>query len=475
MVKSVFSKVLITMLVFLYLNNTATAQQRDAGLPRIIVTTDIGGTDPDDNQSMIHLLMYSDRFDIEALLSTPSYGKGAKEEILRMIAEYEKDYPQLKRGVANEYRTAGYKAGRKPELLTPDYLRSITYQGMRHAAPLCGYETPTDGSNAIIRCARKNDARPLWVLVWGALEDVAQALHDAPDIMPKLRVYWIGGPNKKWGTNAYDYIVRNFPDLWMIENNATYRGFIGSDKDNSKYQAPFWKDYMKDHGVMGNDFQNYYKGIVKMGDTPSLLYLMGPDGADVDNPEAEHWGGQFEAMRQSPKYIISGPLCKADTVPVYSLMEWQLDGPVIDIPADSVAFTMRVDKQNWAGYYIGGGKYMVRYAPKAPATLTYIITSDIKGFTQHEGVFTVGMAWPGIGVYQTTSNTISAATLNVGKAWWTDCSKPEMFSGVSDDSSQGGGDYSKLNGKWQGAYTIAKWRNDIMQDWAKRFSWISTK
>ncbi|MEQ8678768.1 MAG: DUF1593 domain-containing protein, partial [Cyclobacteriaceae bacterium] len=38
--------------------------------PRIIVSTDIGGTDPDDFQSMIHLLMYADLFQIEGLVST---------------------------------------------------------------------------------------------------------------------------------------------------------------------------------------------------------------------------------------------------------------------------------------------------------------------------------------------------------------------------------------------------------------------
>ena len=59
---------------------------------------------------------------------------------------------------------------------------------------------------------------------------MAQALHDAPDILPRIRVYWIGGPNKKWGVNSYVYIVENFPDLWIIENNASYRGFIGNNK-----------------------------------------------------------------------------------------------------------------------------------------------------------------------------------------------------------------------------------------------------
>ncbi len=63
--------------------------------PRILISTDIGGTDPDDNQSMTHLLMYSDLFSIEGLVSSPSYGKGNKEEILRMIDLYEMDFPKL--------------------------------------------------------------------------------------------------------------------------------------------------------------------------------------------------------------------------------------------------------------------------------------------------------------------------------------------------------------------------------------------
>lgn len=42
---------------------------------RIIISTDIGGTDPDDFQSMIHLLMYADMFEIEGLIASP-YGLG---------------------------------------------------------------------------------------------------------------------------------------------------------------------------------------------------------------------------------------------------------------------------------------------------------------------------------------------------------------------------------------------------------------
>lgn len=435
---------------------------------RILISSDIGGTDPDDNQSMIHLLMYSNEFDIEGLVSSPSFGLGSKEEILRMIDEYEQDYPRLQKGLT-EAQQRGEVNGDQP-LATPEYLRSITRQGKRDEAPICGYDEPTEGSKWIIECAHREDPRPLYILVWGCLEDVAQALHDDPTIAPKIRVYWIGGPNKKWGSNGYNYVVENFADLWMIENNSSYRGFIGSAKDSSYYQAAFWQNCMKGCGVMGDDFVNYYEGIAKMGDTPSLLYMMQGGNAyhfEPEDPTQEHWGGQFEPLTQSPKYIVTGPLALTDTVPCYALMEWQLEGPVVDIPYDSIAFTMTVAKQTWRGHYMGEGRYVVRYSPKQPDTLPYSIASDIPGFPTHQGIFVVGQDWPAVGQYQTTSTTIQSAPITLGSHWWTDICDDRLLSGVSDYEES-----RHQQQKWQGAGTISKWREEVMQDWARRFGWL---
>ena len=165
---------------------------------RVIVSSDIGGSDPDDFQSMIHYLLYADLFDTEGLISSP-WGEGRKEHILQVIDQYEKDYPNLKTWSEN--------------YPTPDELRSITKQGAIERAPGKGYREATEGSDWIIKCAHKKDDRPLYVLVWGLLEDVAQALHDDSSIQEKIRVYFIGGPNKKWGADAYNYIEENFPDL----------------------------------------------------------------------------------------------------------------------------------------------------------------------------------------------------------------------------------------------------------------------
>lgn len=420
--------------------------------PRILVSTDIGGTDPDDNQSMIHLLMYANEFDIEGLVSSPSFGEGSKEEIARMISLYAQDRLSLLKGLHGSF---GDSHGTYP---TPEYLNSIAKQGHKGGAPLCGYDGATEGSEWIVRCARRDDPRPLWVLVWGALEDVAQALHDAPDISEKIRIYWIGGPNKKWGCNAYNYIVQNFPSLWFIENNATYRGFIGSSSDTSVYEKGFWPTFMEHAGVMGDDFVNYYGGMVKMGDTPSLLYLM---KGDPEQPSSDHWGGRFEVMDATPRYIITGSLSASDTVPCYSLLEWRLKGPHVELSPDSVCFSLTIDRQEWPGYYAGDGIYIVRYAPKAPATLAYKVTSDISGFPVHEGTITVGKKWPAINEYSSDNPNMIASHIPLGKvdedgrrvsAWFTDIQ-----------------DYSSA---WQGSSTISGFRNDIMKDWSVRLQWL---
>ncbi len=58
--------------------------------PRVLVSTDIGGTDPDDFQSMVHLFVCANVLDLEGLVSSP-YGDGRVQDIMDVIDCYEKD------------------------------------------------------------------------------------------------------------------------------------------------------------------------------------------------------------------------------------------------------------------------------------------------------------------------------------------------------------------------------------------------
>ena len=412
----------------------AGAQNPVPDKPRILISTDIGGTDPDDNQSMIHLLMYSDLFNIEGLVSSPSYGKGSIEEILRMINLYEKDLPILKKHNKNLAKT--------------DYLRSITKQGRYGNASFAGYSNATEGSDWIIKCAKKESTQPLWILSWGGLEDLAQALHDAPEIQKNIKVYWIGGPNKKWSANSYAYIVENFPNLWFIEVNSSYYGFFSNNNElDSVNSSHYYDKIISGAGNLGKDFKNYYKGEIKMGDSPSLFYMM--DG-NPENPMRESWGGSFKKLDHSPRIVINGTTTLKDTVAFCSILEFHLKGKNTDIPSDSICFWMEVPYgktvQKWPGYYLGNGEYVIRYIPKKAEIVTYRFSSLITEINGIEGSIVVNNMWPG---------KKNATDYQLGEDWFTDKSDNDLY-----------------DLKIQGGKTISKWRNDILLDWAKRWNWL---
>jgi hypothetical protein len=256
---------------------------------RVIVSTDIGGGDPDDFQSMIHYLVYADVFDTEGLISSPPKG-GRKKDILDTIAAYARDYANL------QTYSDRYPA--------PDKLRTLAKQGAIDPAPPEGFQNPTEGSNWIIRRAKADDPRPLYVLVWGAITDVAQAVHDDPGIKDKIRVYFISSWNRRQDPHARDYLYKHHPDLWWIECDTTFRGmYMGGNQESDLGNLEFVRRHVQGHGALG-DFYFSKKRDIKMGDTPSVLYLLRGDPGD---PTGEHWGGRFVADPERPKYWTDDP------------------------------------------------------------------------------------------------------------------------------------------------------------------------
>ena len=178
--------------------------------------------------------------------------------------------------------------------------------------------------------------------------------------------------------------------------------------------------------------------------TPVMnLYMM--DG-DPDDPAGDSWGGSFEPLAFSPHGTFSRDLTLQDTVRVYSVMDMVFYGPEIDVPEDSVVFTMTTDRQNWPGYYIGEGRYMVRYSPKQEAVLHYSTKSAIPALNGHEGDFVVDNTWPGMQ---------GPEDFPLGDTWYTDLNDPASF-----------------QGRWQGAETVRKHRQEVLDLWDRRWGWL---
>lgn len=387
---------------------------------RIIVSTDIGGTDPDDFQSMVHLLVYADVFDIEGLISSP-FGEGRTKDILDVIDCYDKDYANLKT-YSDNYPTA-------------DALRAITKQGETERAPYSGVRQATEGSNWIIECARRDDPRPLNVFVWGLVEDLAQALHDAPDILPKLRVYWIGGPNKKWSPDAFQYIAENHPTLWMIESNAAYRGwFTGGNQSGEWGNKRFVAQHVKGKGALG-DFFVSKKADVKMGDTPSVGWLL---RGRANDPTAPSWGGSYVRAWERPYLRLERMPNNDERIEAFGILELAL--PVSDVPKQPEAF-LKVENQKLNGYLADDGTMRFRFCPKATKKYNLRIESNISSLNGKNGAITAYVPSPDI------ANRSSARLPN----WWTDDPATDI-----------------AEGSHSGAKSVSRWREDYLSDFAKR-------
>jgi hypothetical protein len=395
---------------------------------RVIVSSDIGGTDFDDFQSMVHLLVYADRFEIEGLISSP-YGPGRKEQILRVIDAYDRDYPNLS-SYSDQYPPA-------------QRLRSVTKQGAVETAGFGGFGSPSEGSDWIIRCAKREDPRPLWLLVWGGIDDLAQALHDDPSIKPKLRVYYIGGPNKKWAATAYDYIVREHPDLWIIEANSTYRGwFTGGNQNGDWGNDAFVAKFIAPQGALGDFFargirlNGQTRSTLKMGDTPSVDYLLGQAPED---PSKDSWGGRFVRAWDRRRYVFEQPPSATDHVEAFSIVELVYRPAATKAAAAKAALV--VDEQEFPGFADKVGVWHFLFSPKEARTWPYTIRSTQPGLDGQAGSFT--SEWP--------APAQSAQGASRYPNWWTDDPDPAVAEGI-----------------WQGAKTVNRWREEYLRDFADR-------
>lgn len=389
---------------------------------RVLVSTDIGGTDPDDQQSMVHLLLYADVFDLEGLVSSP-YGPGRQRHILEVIDRYEQDYPNLRTHSA-----------RYP---TPEALRAITKQGEIDVAPYAGVRQATEGSRWIVERARAADPRPLDVLVWGGLEDLAQALHDAPDILPKLRVHYVGGPNKKWSPDAYQYIATHHPTLWMIEANDTYEGwFIGGDQSGDRSNAGFVAAHVAGRGALGTYFQALLNGTMKMGDTPTVARLLRGTSADPTQPS---WGGRYVRAWRRPYTRFDRLPTKDDRIEHFAILELVL--PIGEGAPARPEASLVVENQSLVGDVDGSGHVRFRFSPKEAKAYTFTIRSNAPALEGKTGAVTA---------VDPSADAASRPDPALPH-WWTDDPSPAAAEGTHN-----------------GARTVSQWRRDFLADFAAR-------
>jgi hypothetical protein len=275
--------------LFLFAAGAAAAESRE----RLLVLSDVEN-EPDDGESLVRLMLYSNVIDLQGLVATTSVHMKtglAPESIHRVIDAYAKVHANL---LLHE-----------PGFPTAEALRALVKSGQPgYGMSAVGEGRDSAGSELIIRLLDQPDARPLWVTAWGGPNTLAQALFklratrpaaELQRLVARLRVYTISDQD-----DSGPWIRQNFPDLFYIVSPggygaATWTGINRTEAgfDNATVSNRWLAEHIQQgHGPLGAVYPDVAYGME--GDTPSWLALI-PNGLNAPaHPEWGGWGGRYE-------------------------------------------------------------------------------------------------------------------------------------------------------------------------------------
>lgn len=294
------STLLLALTIVIVPQTSVSAQK-----PRLVVLTDIGG-DPDDQQSLVRLLVYSNEFEIEGLVASSSGTLGElKVATTRpdLIRELVSAYGQVRSNLTRH-------ADDWPKT---DQLQSLIKsgnpnRGLKHI----GDSHDTAATEFLIkRIDAGSPDQPLNISIWGGQTDLAQALwrvrHDRgaeglAAFVKRFRVYDIGDQDR-----IADWMQSEFPGMFYLiskakpgtdKRNACFRGMYLTG--NERLTSREWIDAnVRSSGPLGKLYPTKTwtspnpHGCMKEGDTPSWFFFLPSGGNVLADPTKPGWGGQF--------------------------------------------------------------------------------------------------------------------------------------------------------------------------------------
>lgn len=290
--------------------------------PRLLVLTDIGGDD-DDQQSLVRLLLYNHAFTIEGLLATSrmQYGFDTRPEAVeKTIAAYGQVYDHLRQ------HQQGYAA--------PESLLSKVKSGLGDPTKL-GAGWDSQASRWIVKTVEKPDDRPVWICIWGGSRELAQALWSVRDrrnkkemaaFTKKIRVYCLEDQDR-WGY----WINKNFPELYYIFagscGDRSCQGFRGQYQtgDLSMQNAEWLEDNVRQrHGALGAFYPRNAERVNGMKEcaTPSFMYLYANGLMQPEQPQWGGWGGRFQPDDEG-RLQDAADLLDTDLNERYTVSRWR--------------------------------------------------------------------------------------------------------------------------------------------------------
>ena len=267
--------------------------------------------EPDDSQTMVKLMMYSNEIDIEGLIAVTSrwlQNRVFPESIVdRVLA-----YGEVRSNLAKHAQ--GWP--------TVEYLMSKIGSGVvcssGYGMEAVGDGKSTDGSNLIVSAVDRQDSRPVYVCINAGANTLAQALWDVrksrsarevEQFVARLRVYDDAGQD-----DAGAWMCHEFPEIFYIRSQTQVFGLYGGGDGfaggpqvcHPSQEAWANENIRRGHGILGamypqrlmKDYNMHVKYFpLDGGGTTTWLGHVNKGLYDPTQPSWGGWGGRFTAVK----------------------------------------------------------------------------------------------------------------------------------------------------------------------------------
>jgi len=264
---------------------------------RLVIETDAGG-DPDDEQSLVRFLVYTNEWDVEGIIANRPHARDGENRnpertglgiVLASVSAYGQCHANLVR--------------HDPRYPQPAQLLART---------VAGYDDIDDGVNLLIRVVDAPDPRPVWFCNWGTDRGSAEScLKRALDRVLRER-----GPERyakfknrlrlssadKFGQHTA-LLQPPFP-LWVdtlrptLDKKRWYHRFSALTARADGFDLE--RDVRTNHGPLGALYPTNTGLPQKEGDTMMFLYLVPTGMNDPNEPTWGSWAGRYGAHEEFP-------------------------------------------------------------------------------------------------------------------------------------------------------------------------------
>lgn len=264
--------------------------------PRVFILTDITN-EPDDAESFCRYLTYANQFQTEGIVAVTSTWLRSKvaPEGLHDIAEaYAKVIDNLQ---SHAHPDDPYPSAQEIKAL-------IRAGPPVYGMAAVGDDVPlSEGGELLLERLTSESKEPLWVLVWGGVNVLAQVLHrirDRPDaaaLRSKLRVYTISDQD-----DSGAWIRQQYPEIfyicsihgWNQYGTAAWLGISAPVNEGGADPSKVTKEWLKENVQIGPLGAMYpTPAFIMEGDTPTFLYLIQNGLSYPEEPSWGSWGGRY--------------------------------------------------------------------------------------------------------------------------------------------------------------------------------------